>query len=98
MKPEVKQIPSSVRLGTELDREVDRLSEELGMSRSQIVRKAVSMFVARQNHIDSLLTAARESYRQYRGTGRGVAWDDAEVWLRQGGKDTAQPAVNDVRG
>lgn len=98
MKSTGKFAPSSVRLGMELDREVDRLSEELGMPRSQIVRKAVSMFVARQNHIESVLIAARESERQYLSTGRGISWEDAETWMRQGGKGTALPPVTDMRG
>lgn len=54
--------PSSFRLGPELDAEVDRLADELDIPRSQVVKKAVKLFVARQRHISAVLAEARESY------------------------------------
>jgi len=92
-----KERTSTVRLGPELDGEVDRLAEDLDIPRSQIVRKAVKLFIARQRHIDEVLSEARERHAAYKATGRGVPWEEVSSWLQNGAKKENRPEVRDMR-
>ncbi len=89
--------PSSFRLGPDLDQEVTRMSEALEISRTQLVKKAVKHFIARQKHIDAVLSEARASYAAYKATGRAVPWQEASGWLRNGGGKENRPVLKDVR-
>lgn len=89
--------PSSFRLGPELEEEISQLAEALDISRSQLVKKAVKHFIARQKHIDAVLTEARTSYLSYKATGRGVPWREAAKWMTKGGGKECLPAVRDMR-
>jgi predicted transcriptional regulator len=91
-----KERTSTVRLGQELDKEVDRLAEDLDIPRSQIVRKAVKQFIARQRHIDEALSEARERHTAYKATGRGVPWEEVSSWLRNGAKREDRPEIRDM--
>lgn len=98
MDKKIKDSPSTVRLGTGLDADVERLCSEMDLGRSSFIRKAVKHYVARQDHITSVLAAARASYSSYKTTGRGILWDETEAWLRSWGEsDAAEPQVNDMR-
>ena len=97
MSKMTKERTSTVRLGPELDDAVNRLAEDLDIPRSQIVRKAVKLFVARQRHIDEVLSEARERYVAYKTTGRGVPWEEASSWLRGGAKKESRPEARDMR-
>lgn len=92
-----KEKTSTVRLGSELDNEVGRLAEELDIPRSQIVRRAVKLFIARQRHLDGVLLEARERHAAYKATGRGVPWEEASAWLRGGAKKEERPEIRDMR-
>lgn len=98
MDKKTKDSPSTVRLGAGLDADVERLCAEMEMGRSSFIRKAVRHYVARQDHISSVLAAARISYSRYKATGRGVPWDEAENWLLSWGEDgIEEPRVRDMR-
>lgn len=91
-----KTFPSSFRLGPELEAEIAELAESLGISRSQVVKKAVKHFIARQNHIDSVLAEARKSYADFKTTGMAVPWREASQWIIDGGKGD-RPVPRDMR-
>ena len=97
MQKSARENPSSFRLGPELDAEIDRLARELDIPRSQVVRKAIKLFSARQNHISAVLAEARESYAKYRSTGMGLPWEEASAWLRSGARKEDRPELRDMR-
>lgn len=98
MVKKTQNSPSSVRLGRDLDADVERLCAEMDMGRSSFIRKAVRHYVARQDHISSILAAARGSYFRYKATGRGIPWEEAEDWLRNWGEDgIKEPRTRDMR-
>ncbi len=86
----------SVRFGVELGQQIDQISEELDISKSQLVKKAVKHFIARQRHIDELLLAARMSDQRFRQTGLAVPFDEASVWLRSGGNSDLRPTAGKI--
>lgn len=89
--------PSSFRLGPELEDEITQMAEALDIPRSQVVKRAVKHFIARQKHIDAVLSDARKSLADYKATGLGVPFSEATQWLRQGAKKEEMPAVRDMR-
>ena len=94
-----KETPSTVRLGPELSADVDRICVDMDVNRSDLIRKAVRHFVARQDHISMVITSARESYARYKTTGRGVDWEETESWINSWGSDDEPeaPPVRDLR-
>ena len=94
MQKQPKDNPSTIRLGAQLDADVNRMCEELEIRRSAFIRKAVKHYVERQDHIDSVLRAARESYAKYKATGMGVPWDEASVWLQSWGSEDQEPPIS----
>ena len=98
MQKQHKDTPSSIRLGAALEADVDRLCREMDVKRSELIRKAVRHFVARQDHISSVLASARDSYAKYKATGRGVRWEETRAWLESWGvEDMPPPPVRDLR-
>ena len=87
----------SVRLDPELGLELDQLAEDMSMSRSMVVKKAVKHFVARQRHIDEVLQAARKSQDNYTATGRGVPWSEVYEWLRNGRDEQSRPRIRNMK-
>lgn len=92
----IKSNPSSFRFGQELEAEITQMAAAMDIPRSQLVKKAVRHFIARQKHIDAVLADARESYAAYTANGRGVFWHDAAKWMKSGGKKKA-PVPKDMR-
>ncbi len=98
MRKQSKESPSTVRLGVELDAQVDELCAEMDISKSAFIRTAVRHFVARQSHIDSVLQAARLSEAEFTATRRGVPWEEAEAWLNNwGGQGVRPPSARVLR-
>ena len=89
--------PSSFRLGRELEDEIAQMAAALDIPRSQVVKRAVKHFIARQKHIDAVLRDARKSLAEYKATGLGVPFSEAAQWLRQGAKKEEMPTVRDMR-
>lgn len=97
MPKNTKANPSSFRLGPELNAEVDRLAKDLDIPRSQVVKKAIKLFAARQHHISAVLAGARASYANYQTTGRGIPWEEARAWLENGAREENKPELKDMR-
>lgn len=55
--------PSSFQLGPELDGEITQMAAALGISRSQLVERAVKHLSTRQKHIGAVLNGARKVWR-----------------------------------
>ncbi|MDL2216741.1 hypothetical protein LJB81_03285 [Desulfovibrio sp. OttesenSCG-928-M14] len=89
--------PSSFRLGTELENEITQMASALDISRSQVVKRAVKHFIARQKHIDAVLSDARKSLTDYQATGLGVPFSEAAQWLRHGSRKEDMPTAQDMR-
>ena len=89
--------PSSFRLGPELEDEITQMAAALNIPRSQVVKQAVKHFIARQKHIDAVLSDARKSLANYRATGLGVPFSEAAQWLQQGARKEDMPVSRDMR-
>ncbi|MDR2893553.1 MAG: ribbon-helix-helix protein, CopG family [Deltaproteobacteria bacterium] len=98
MQKQSKEIPSTVRLGIELDTRVDELCEEMDITKSAFIRNAVRHFVARQSHIDTLIQSARVAEADFQRTGLGVPWEEVKSWLNNWGTPGQPPLARKMQG